>query len=247
MQLPRTLREAGQSEKFLSESLMKFLSIETSTKYSIVAVCDEKGLLFGTSRLSEKGRLDGIDLLIREALKKTKLDIGDINGFSIGVGPGSFTGIRIGISALKGLSYAFKKPVYSFSSLDAIAYNLKGCEIKRLCVIVDARRMNLYSRLYEIGNRVKPLNKDELVNFESLFSLCRVGTVFCGDGAYIYKDQIIKKFGASSVKPQKFWFPTPESISVLTLEAYRHNKMQNCFELSANYLYGQDCQIRRKC
>lgn len=230
---------------------MKFLSLDTSTKYSAIAICDEKGLIFGVRRLFEKGRVDAMTLLVQEALKKAKLTVDAIDGFGIGIGPGSFTGLRIGLSTVKALSYATGKPCYPFSSLDAIAYNFVDEDIPRLCVVVDAKRSHVYTRFYaNVPDRARKeemirLSPDELIPVKALVSRCRPQMVFCGDAWGFYHSQIEDKKNLFHALPENLWFPTPQSIAFLTIEACHKNKSKNCFELKATYLYEQDCQVKR--
>ena len=239
---------AGTSKEFYNKShRMRFLSIDTSTKYSVAAFIEGERIIFGESRLYEKGRLDGLDLLIHDALKRTKLDVSDLDGFGIGIGPGSFTGLRIGVSTIKGLSYCLDKPVYGFSSLDAICYSALGADFSKLCVLVDARRLNVYCRMYKKTKNIERVTEDRLLPFENLLDSCDKNTVFCGDGAGVYEREIVSRFGKDSILAQKFWFPTPESIAALTLEYCKNKESKDSFELSARYLYGQDCQVASVC
>ncbi|MBI5873033.1 MAG: tRNA (adenosine(37)-N6)-threonylcarbamoyltransferase complex dimerization subunit type 1 TsaB [Candidatus Omnitrophica bacterium] len=223
---------------------MKFLSLETSTKYSVLAISDEKGLIFGARRLFENGRADGIGVLIQEGLKKTRIKIEKIGCFGVGAGPGSFTGLRIALSTIKGFAYALNMPVVSFPSLDAIAYNAKDRVGAHLCVMVDARRSNVYCRFYEKHwKTIKHKTCDELMPIGDLLSRCNASTVFCGDGAGLYKQEIENRFRAARILAENLWFPSAESISQLTLEAFGSGEAKSCFEVSATYLYEQDCQV----
>jgi len=226
---------------------MRFLSIDTSTKYSVAVIIKGERIIFGESRLYEKGRLDGLDLLIHDALKKSRLEVADLDGFGIGIGPGSFTGLRIGVSTIKGLSYCLDKPVYGFSSLDAICYSALKVDFSKLCVLVDARRSNVYCRMYKKARNIERLTEDRLLPFENLLDSCDKNTVFCGDGAEVYEREIVNRFGKERILSQKFWFPTPESITTLTLEYCKKKDSKDSFELSARYLYGQDCQVASVC
>ncbi|HAJ57130.1 MAG TPA: tRNA (adenosine(37)-N6)-threonylcarbamoyltransferase complex dimerization subunit type 1 TsaB [Candidatus Omnitrophica bacterium] len=228
---------------------MKFLSIDTSTKYSVLAIFDEERLGFGERRLFEKGRVDGLDILIREGLKKTRARIERIGCFGAGVGPGSFTGLRVGLSSVKGLGYGLAVPVAGFSSLDAIAYNfLEDEAVVDLCVMVDARRANVYCRFYKRRkDGFVHISADELVPAKGLFSRCKPSTVFCGDAVGLYRHEIEKEFGIRAISPEAAWFPTPESIRRLSLEAFASGRTKSCYDLSARYLYEQDCQVKKAC
>ena len=219
---------------------MNFLSIDTSTKYSVVAIGGKGGKVHGCRRLFEKGRADRLSALIAECLKRSGLEIGAVDYFGVGVGPGSFTGLRIGLSIIKGLSYALKKPCLVFSSLDAIAFNNAPYKKGRLCVMVDAKRSNVYSRFYDITG---PVSKDALLSVPDLLQKTAGSMVFTGDAIDLYRGDILAKVKDPRFIAQRFWYPTPESITSLTLESFRLKKSVDCFKLSASYLYAQDCQV----
>lgn len=228
---------------------MKILSIDTSTKYSVVSVSDGNNLLYGTRCLFEKGRCDGLFELIKYSLKRAGLALKDIDCFGVGVGPGSFTGLRIGVSAIKGLSYALSKPVAVFSSLDAIAWNYIEDKHGRLSVIVDAKRSNVYNRFYDLNAPSGPkiLSEVSLTNIDIFLKDIKENDIFCGDGLIIYKDVIKKRF--KKEKPEfareELWYPTAQSICGLArYEAARADK-HDCFSLGATYLYSHDCQVNK--
>lgn len=226
---------------------MKFLSIETSTKYSVVCIGDEKKMRFGERRLYEKGRLDGISVLIEDALKKSKTRLGDIGAFGVGTGPGSFTGVRIGVSTVKGLAYALKKPCYGFSSLDAIACTSCDESFENLCVMVDARRSNVYVRFYKKRAGLKAVSGAELLSIDQLWPRCSAGMHFSGDGVGIYRDMIKKRVEGAVLLEEPFWFVRPEGIWRLTAEGIGRKNSKTPSALAATYLYEQDCQIKKAC
>ena len=236
---------------------MTFLSLDASTKYSVLALSDERGLIYGSRRLFEKRSSQGLMTLLMHCLKKTKLNLEEIDYFGVGVGPGSFTGLRIGLSTVKGLSYALHKRCFVFSSLDAIAFNQAPYQKNRLCVIVDAKRSNVYCRFYAmdfsrrlVWKTMRRETEDVLLPITSLWKKIDGDIAFCGDALHLYKDEFVKRSGKAGhfqFIPQDFWYPTPESISWLTREGFGEGKSFDCFGLSAVYLYEQDCQVRKIC
>ena len=231
---------------------MKYLSIDTSTKYSVVALGDEGGLRCGIRHLFEKGRADGLLDLISSCFKRADLTLEEIDVFGVGAGPGSFTGLRIGISTVKGFGYALNKPCVSFSSLDAIAFRKVSWGEKRLCVLVDARRSNVYCRFYQgegPGRESGDLLIDRTILIKKIRERFSVGEkmVLTGDGVSLIESEFMRKtHGRIRVASEEDWFPTPESLARLTLEATAGGPTKSSFDLSAVYLYEKDCQVKKK-
>ncbi len=236
---------------------MKFLSLDASTKFCVACLSDNNGLIYGTRRLFEKGRCEAMLGLIEHCLEKAKLKKKEIDYFGVGVGPGSFTGLRIGLSTIKGLSYALKKPCLAFSSLDAIAFNRASYRKNEVYVLVDARRSKLYNRFYKFNGasgEIEPASEGALTDFEDLAPVFSGKMAFSGDALGLYKDEISRlarrssgtRKGAGSASqfmPEELWYPTAESISYLTRRSYLKGETIDCFKLSAAYLYEQDCQV----
>ncbi len=129
---------------------MRILAIETSTKYLSIAIADEDSILAeykGDGELRHSQDLiPNIDLLLERINSK----LSDIDGFAISIGPGSFTGLRVGVSILKGLNLVTDIPIITVPSLDVIANNAVDVA-HDICVIVDAKKQNLYTSLYKKG------------------------------------------------------------------------------------------------
>lgn len=227
---------------------MIFLSIESSTKYLTVALGDEEKLFAGTRRLYEKGRSDGLAVLMDACLKKAKLTLSKVDVFGVGVGPGSFTGLRIGISAAKGLSYALKKPCVGFSSLDAIAWNFNGFKKDpfTLAVAVDARRSNVYGRLYDSGREVAPRGPEGLFPLKDFFTKSPKGITVAGDILSVAQKEVGRLARGHREADESLWYPTPESIAALTRRECAARRFADAFRLEAVYYYEQDCQVRHK-
>jgi len=128
---------------------MKILGFESSAKSASVAVCDENGLVaqyFQNSGLTHSRTLLP---MAEDMLKNLDLAIDDMDLIAVSRGPGSFTGIRIGVSAVKGLAWAADKPVCGVSTLLAMAYNgVVAPEGSLICCAMDARREQFYNAIF---------------------------------------------------------------------------------------------------
>ncbi len=122
------------------------LSVETSTKICSVALHHEDRLLACQELFLEKSHSSELVILIQDVLKQCDFSLDDMAAFAVSVGPGSYTGLRIGVSTIKGLCYGLDKPVIAVNTLEAMAYGGRqlNSDNALLCPMIDARRMEVY-------------------------------------------------------------------------------------------------------
>ena len=169
---------------------MNILAIDTSSQNATVAVMSDERLIGEYTVNNGKTHSQIIMPLISDIVKKSGLDINDIDVFACGVGPGSFTGLRIGIATAKALSQACKKKIIGVSSVEAVA---KAFEYSNMlvCPIIDARRGDVYNAVFE--NDVRKTS-DRAINIdELLLSLDGKDVLFAGDAVNLYRDLITEK------------------------------------------------------
>ncbi|MBI4368436.1 MAG: tRNA (adenosine(37)-N6)-threonylcarbamoyltransferase complex dimerization subunit type 1 TsaB [Candidatus Omnitrophica bacterium] len=183
------------------------LAVDTSSRVLSIAISTGAALyeanLEGTPRHSEQL----IDL-IQEGLKHLRLKKNELNGFLWGLGPGSFTGLRIGLSILKGFHLGFKKRSFGASSLDLIAL---GSRITsgELAVCVDARRERIYTALYRFRDgKPEKMLRDSILSLDELVRKLSPETILTGDAITTYGDLIRKKVSQNilCLEPS-FWYP----------------------------------------
>lgn len=169
---------------------MLTLAFESSAKAASVALCDGDRLIAQTTQ--NCGLTHSVTLLpMAEALLKTSgHQLSDVELFAVAHGPGSFTGIRIGVSAVKGLAWGTNKAAVGVSTLEAMAYNgLAFGEGAVLCCVMDARRNQVYNALFEIrdGAPVR-ITEDRPIGLEELAAeVTALGktVVLIGDGTEV--------------------------------------------------------------
>lgn len=128
---------------------MKILAIETSTILGGIAITDTSTGLIAEVRLNVKStHSERLMTEIDHVLKQSGLMISDIDVFAVAIGPGSFTGLRIGLSTVKGFSYATGKPMVSVPTLEALAWNFPYCRYP-VCTMLDARKKEVYAALFQ--------------------------------------------------------------------------------------------------
>jgi tRNA threonylcarbamoyladenosine biosynthesis protein TsaB len=121
--------------------------------------------------------------MINELIDEVSIDISDVETFAVAVGPGSFTGLRIGIGASLGLGDCFGAVVAGIGTLDAMARVSDDTEAAYLCPIIEARRGKVYAALYSrVGGKIEKLTDDMETTAESLAEMIDGDVLFTGDG-----------------------------------------------------------------
>lgn len=181
---------------------MKILCLECSAGPSSAAVIED-GKVFASCFMNIKTTHSRTLLpAVKSMLDNCLISISDIDGFAVSNGPGSFTGIRIGISAVKGLAQAKKLPCVGVSTLLCMAYNFISNECI-VCSVMDARCNQFYSALFDISggcvNRLfedKALSADELENeIYGIREKFNKPIIVCGDGADLFYGLLSDKSG----------------------------------------------------
>ena len=176
---------------------MLTLAFESSAKAASVALCQDGSLLSQTLQCTDLTHSRTLLPMAEDLLKNTGYNMADIDIFAVARGPGSFTGIRIGVSAVKGLSWAADKPCIGVSTLAAMAWN--GISAGGLiCAVMDARRFEVYQAFFRIeeGRPVR-LCPDRAISLEVLAEELAASSdvpFLVGDGA-VLADEYLRKCG----------------------------------------------------
>jgi len=219
-----------------SGEIMKILAVDTSSKVASAAIVDGDKLICEEVLNNKLTHSETLMPMIKRVFDKSELTPADIDLFAVSNGPGSFTGLRIGVTTVKGLAHACKKDIVGVNTLLALAYNLPYCPYI-ICPIMDARRGEVYNAIYkfndDILNEVVAPRALPLVNvLEELLSK-NEKVVFLGDGVPVFKDVIIEKLGDLAVfAPQNANEQRASSVA----EAAKSKDKLKYFELVPEYL-----------
>lgn len=147
---------------------MKILALDSSASIASVALCEDDSLISEFSLNDLNKHSETLLPMLESMLKLTGIGLSDVDLFSVSNGPGSFTGIRIGISLIKGLAFGSGKPCIGVPTLEALAYNLSGSE-GLICPVMDARREQVYNALFEMkSGKLTRLCEDRLIPVREL-------------------------------------------------------------------------------
>lgn len=163
------------------------LSFETSTQACSVALHQNGQLISANETHTSHSHSEKLTILAQQILENTQIALEEIEAFAISKGPGSYTGLRIGVSTVKGLCFSLKKPLIAVSTLETIAFEVKNFIIDDsilICPMLDARRMEVYCAIYDI-NLIPKLNICAEIITEDSFKeiLDKHKVFFVGDGA----------------------------------------------------------------
>ncbi|MCM8709760.1 tRNA (adenosine(37)-N6)-threonylcarbamoyltransferase complex dimerization subunit type 1 TsaB [Clostridium sp. SYSU_GA19001] len=218
---------------------MIVLSIDSATESASCAVLSDEKLL-GEINLNDKKQHSVVLMpMVDNLLKSLKLTIKDIDGFVVSKGPGSFTGLRIGMSMVKGLSQGTNKPFVSVSSLDALAFNMAYSH-GLICPIIDALRDNVYTALYcfEDGkiNRLTDymaLHIDELINIVKEHNKT---SIFVGDAVGKFKEKLNESLNKVYFAPSHLNIVKASSLGELGINLLSSGNYDDLYTSAPIYL-----------
>lgn len=175
------------------------ICLETATNLCSVALCDNAGIITLRESIESKSHASVLTVFIQEILKENGLKAGDLEAVAVSKGPGSYTGLRIGVSVAKGIAYGASIPLIGIETTlsmfrgisESRLINLDAESNSLFCPMLDARRMEVYYAIYDSeGNKIKDIsaeiiNKDSFIKFPESQKI-----VFFGDGAKKCKEVI---------------------------------------------------------
>ncbi len=219
---------------------MKILAIDTSSMTAAVAV-KEGNMVLGEYILND-GHTHSQKLIpmVMELMSGLRLKPADIDVYAASVGPGSFTGLRIGVVTIKSMAYAVKKPVVGVSTLDALAYNLPLGD-KLICPIIDARNMQVYTAIYSWDEGIFVRKSDYIAltvrELAEKLKETKRQCMFCGDGVLVHKDFFKETLGEKAFfAPSNLLLQRASSVAELGLQKYVKGQYEEPFVLTPFYL-----------
>lgn len=213
---------------------MKILSVDTSAVCASVAITEDEKVISLCSTNAGLTHSRTLLPMIDSALHNSETELSSVDYFACCVGPGSFTGIRIGIAAVKGLADGIQKKCIAVSTLEGLAYNLIGQNVIA-CPVMDARCSQVYTALFEInGENVKRLNEDEAIKIDELAERLKTfdkKIVFVGDGA-----EICHKALGYDIAPPVMRYQNAASVAFAAMKNFEEKKLLRASELMPVYL-----------
>lgn len=160
------------------------LNIDTALEKASVSLANNGEILACTYNGEQKDHAAWLHQSVEIILHQSGYSITDINAVSVSIGPGSYTGLRVGLSAAKGYCYALNIPLITVGTLDIMAKSVVSQATKLICPLIDARRMEVYTALYNKDGEAMSPPQALIINEHSFKEHLQSGTVlFCGSGS----------------------------------------------------------------
>jgi len=226
---------------------LKILGIDTSAKFCNLGLIEDEDILIEYTINGLRKKHSSILVpAIKNLLKTIDLKIEEINGIAVSMGPGSFTGLRIGLCVAKGLCYARSLPLLGIPTLDAMAFPFK--EIPYLiCPVLESKKDEIYDVVFRGGvslHRVMDYKCEDIQSLLARLSPLKEKIIFSGDGIKKYRDIIKNKIGKNALFiDSQLNFPVAASIAFLGLNKLKKGEEDNVSTLSPFYLRKSEAEI----
>lgn len=227
---------------------MKVLAIETSTMLGGVAVLDSAAGLVAEVRVNVKAAhserlMSEVDYVLRQS----SLALSGIDAIAVASGPGSFTGLRIGLSTAKGLAFATGIPVVAVPTLEAFAWCMPFSGLP-VCPLLDARKKEVYAALFiRDGEEMKRIVPEISISPRELAGLLSAyeEVVFAGPGAELYRTVLVDELGAKAVfAPPHLMVPAPSAVAHVGLEKALREEYSNPAGLYPFYIRKSEAELK---
>ena len=224
---------------------MKILAIDSTATAASVAVTENEKLLAEYTLLNGNTHSETLLPMVENILCRLGISTKEIELFACSVGPGSFTGVRIGTATIKGLAFATGKPCAGVSTLEALAYNLVGFE-GLICPVMNARRSQVYTALFSSdGSTLTRITDDAAISISELDAMLAKKDIpvrFCGDGYDITLAEL--KNTTVSATPEKLRSQSAYSVACVAFKNHLNGNTVSDAELVSTYL--RQCQAERE-
>ena len=219
---------------------MKILGIDTSTMSANVAVLEDDKLICEYTINTKKTHSQKLMPMIENMLKLSEIEIKEIDAIAICVGPGSFTGLRIGMATAKAMAHVNNIPLIGVDSLEILGANIDNCN-KKICAILDAQRNQFYTNIYKLEyNKIQALQSEiEIMPIDNLLeklSSSEEEWVIVGEAVYKYKEKIDVKSNITMSSPSNN-ITKASSLCVVARDKFEQNiDVHNCYDINPMYI-----------
>jgi tRNA threonylcarbamoyladenosine biosynthesis protein TsaB len=226
---------------------LKLLTIQTATPAGSVALTEGSRLLgelfLDVRRPHGEWLLGAIDRLLAAA----GLPVDNLDGFGVTVGPGSFTGLRVGLATVKGLALATGKPLAGVSTLQALAMQAPYAALP-VCALLDARKQEVYAGTFVWQDGLpRPTGPERVLSPERLLGELTGPVLFVGDGATVYRTLIARQLGSQAhFLPAAYDPPRAAHAALLAAEVFAAGEAKPAAQVNPVYIRPSEAELNKK-
>jgi tRNA threonylcarbamoyladenosine biosynthesis protein TsaB len=225
---------------------MRILAVDTATPWESIAILEEDSIraecLIKAGASHSACLLPAVEHMFHQCFLSPK----DVDAYAVGIGPGSFTGLRIGVASVQGMAMAWGKPAVGIPTLDAMARAF-SCTAMPVCPLIDARRGEVFAAVYrpDVYGALARSTPFLALAPQSLPSILADETVlFVGDGLVLYRQTIQQALGERALfAPPETWYPRASVIGRMALDLLKSGKADPLAPLIPIYVRPSDAEI----
>lgn len=225
---------------------MRLLAIETATWLASVAVVDADRVVAEWEQHTRGQHAALLLPAVRNVLRQCEGGLEQLDAIAVSVGPGSFTGLRVGLSVAKGLAYARKLPLIGVPTLHVTAH---AAPVDADCVVaaLDARKGELYAAVFQrVGATLQPVRPEQLVSFSELVDTLPRPCVVIGDAVETYGERFRQCLGTQGqILPFPEWAPRARWVAKLAAEQSESNVPRHLWPEEPHYVRPPEAQVHR--
>lgn len=225
---------------------MLVLGIETSTPQTTVALGTEQGLVASALLGPAQATHEVVVPTVEHLLDWAGLRLSSVSGVAVGLGPGLFTGMRVGIATAKTLSQVLGVPVVGLPSLDVLAFSVRHAR-RLVCATIDAKRGELFYAFYRPAPggvaRATPFEVGSPDNLAAELEAHREDILVVGGGALVYRRTLEEAGSHVEIGPAALAFPPAGSLVELAVPRFQREEYDRLYELSPLYMRKSDAEI----
>lgn len=218
-----------------------FLGIETSGKDTGLALISNDKIIYQITEKTQAQHNENIYNLLEEILTKTKLEIRQLSGIGVAIGPGMFTSLRVGISLAKGLAEPFSIQVKGVNTIDALADSITD-QNRLIIPIIDARKGELFTAFYRSGKRISDY---QIISPQELAKLINEPAVFLGNGLERYASLLKEILGEKFIS-EPIFAPPASRIAFIAQNEILKGNADDLLLLEPFYLRPADAEVNIK-
>jgi len=223
---------------------MKLLAVETATRCQSVAIVEDHQVLAEETHPECASHASVLIPTIDRLLQSLGLSVSKLDGLVVSVGPGSFTGLRVGLSTLMGFRLATQVPLVTVPTLEGMAWNVKG-ERRPVCPILKASRGEVYWALFQWeGGQLVRLAEDRHGSLSQLIDSIENASVFYGEGWVTHASKLIELLGDKAIPgPDDAMRPSAASVAFSSLSSFRSRQYAGK-KLSPRYIQRAEAEVQ---